>query len=210
MKLWIVVCGKPLEIPPQLGTAEDYARYASALPESGIEGDIGRTMEGAGRLLLRAPGRRAAETARLLFPRDEVRVDARLAAIPRGAPSAGKAALPFPLWRLLADRQARRGDPRQPESRRESIARCESLLDELERSGRDTVLLAEESLLPLLLDRLRLRSYDVQRSGLMGYAPLERLLATAREEHCGGCGHNCLLSNPSCGIGRDKAARLKR
>ena len=59
----------------------------------------------------------------------------------------------------------------------------------------------------LLLDRLRVRGYCVARTGLGRVQPLERLLLTRRDMHCGGCAHNCLLSNPGCGIGRDKAAR---
>ena len=62
----------------------------------------------------------------------------------------------------------------------------------------------------LLLDRLRVRGYCVARTGLGRVQPLERLLLTRRDMHCGGCGHNCLLTNPGCGIGRDKAARKSK
>ena len=31
-----------------------------------------------------------------------------------------------------------------------------------------------------------------------------------KEAHCGGCGHNCFLSNPGCGVGREKALRRSR
>lgn len=35
----------------------------------------------------------------------------------------------------------------------------------------------------------------------------ERIRITLKKDHCGGCQHNCLLSNPGCGVGRDKASR---
>ena len=41
----------------------------------------------------------------------------------------------------------------------------------------------------------------------MKIQPLERFLVSRREEHCGGCQHNCFLSNPGCGVGREKAMR---
>ena len=37
--------------------------------------------------------------------------------------------------------------------------------------------------------------------------PGERIRVTERSDHCGGCQHNCLLKNPGCGVGKDKAAR---
>ena len=68
----------------------------------------------------------------------------------------------------------------------------------------------EESLrqfLPELLDRLRIRNYVIQRGGLLKFQPLEKIVVSRRNEHCGGCQHNCFLSNPGCGVGRDKAMR---
>ena len=55
----------------------------------------------------------------------------------------------------------------------------------------------------------RVRGYCVQRTGMGRIRPFEQMLLSRRGEHCGGCGHNCLLSNPGCSIGRDKAARQK-
>ena len=65
----------------------------------------------------------------------------------------------------------------------------------------DCILTAE------LLDRARPRGYTMARTGIFAFRPWERILLTKRSAHCGGCRHNCRLSNPGCGVGRDKAAR---
>ena len=82
-------------------------------------------------------------------------------------------------------------------------------LSRLEKEGKDCMLVADCLLTAELLDRLRLRGYTVSRSGIFRYRPWERILLTRRDQRCGGCGHNCLLENPGCGVGRDKAARQK-
>ena len=77
----------------------------------------------------------------------------------------------------------------------------------LEKEEKDCVLIADCILTEELLDRARVRGYTRARTGIFRYRPWERVLLTKRSVHCGGCAHNCLLSNPGCGIGRDKAAR---
>ncbi len=57
------------------------------------------------------------------------------------------------------------------------------------------------------MDAFRVRGYCFARSELGAVRPGERILVTSRTAHCGGCGHNCMLSSPGCGIGRDKAQR---
>ena len=109
------------------------------------------------------------------------------------------AALPLPV-RAFLDR------PRGA-ARREAAAQAEALIASLEREGRDCVLFSHPARIPLLLDRLRVRGYCFSRSGLGAVRPGERILATRREAHCGGCAHNCVLTNPGCGVGRDRAAR---
>ena len=79
----------------------------------------------------------------------------------------------------------------------------------LEKEERDCLLVLDGDFLTLLLDRLRLHGCSSQRSGLGRWQPYELILASKREMHCGGCAHNCLLANPGCGIGRDKAKRLE-
>ena len=165
-------------------------------------------MKAVGRPVYIAPGRRARETAEQMIPDAAFQTEPRLAAIPRRAYTDGAGEHTFRFWAWMAGRQARAEDPRQPESRRAAIRRAEELIGSLEEAGKDAILVAEESFLPVLLDRFRLHGCAIQRSGLFRYQPFERILISRRDEHCGGCGHNCLLSNPGCDIGRDKARRL--
>ena len=88
-----------------------------------------------------------------------------------------------------------------------ALTRAEALLDQLAKSDDDAILVSHPGFIALLLDRLRLRGYCVARTGLGRVQPLERLLLTRRDMHCGGCAHNCFLDNPGCGVGRDKAVR---
>lgn len=84
-------------------------------------------------------------------------------------------------------------------------SRAEALAALLTQEGRDCVLISHPAQIPQLMDALRRRGYCFNRSNLGAIRPLERILATSRTAHCGGCGHNCMLSNPGCDIGRDKA-----
>ena len=89
----------------------------------------------------------------------------------------------------------------------EAQARAEALVALLAEEDRDCVLFSHPAQLPLIMDALRRRGYCFNRSNLGAIRPLERILATRRDAHCGGCSHNCLLSAPGCGVGRDKAER---
>ncbi len=89
----------------------------------------------------------------------------------------------------------------------ESRARAEALIALLAEENRDCVLFSHPRQLLLIMDALRRRGYCFNRTNLGPIRPLERILATGRDAHCGGCSHNCLLSAPGCGVGRDKAQR---
>ena len=51
---------------------------------------------------------------------------------------------------------------------------------------------------------LRTRGYLLEGGSLVP-RPMERVRATKRSLHCGGCAHNCLLSEAKCEKGRNKA-----
>ena len=89
----------------------------------------------------------------------------------------------------------------------EARARAEALVALLAEEDRDCILFSHPGQLPLLMDALRRRGYCFNRTNLGAIRPPERILATERGAHCGGCSHNCLLSAPGCGVGRDKAER---
>ncbi len=205
---WIVCCGAPLDAAPVRCGGESFEKYMSTLPEAATVPYDGRPMKAAGVPVFCAPGRRAAETAAQVVPGGEPREEPLLAA-PALRPWSDRTGEHSPgFWRFMAARQAAKGDPRQPESRRETLLRADSLIARLEKEGEDCVLVADEVFLPLLLDRFRVRGYSMRRSGIGRIKPWEQFLLTPRSLHCGGCAHNCLLSNPGCGVGKDKARRL--
>ncbi len=208
MNIWIVVCGRAAVPPPKRCTGAAYEQALAAEAESPAEPCMGWTMKAAGRAVYAAPGRRARETVEQMLPDALFREEVLLAPIPRRAWKDTEAEHPFRLWQAMAALQARRGDPRQPESRQASIERAERLIARLEKEGRDSILVLDGDFLTLLLDRFRLHGCAVQRSGLGRWQPFERILVSRREDHCGACNHNCLLANPGCNIGRDKARLL--
>ena len=110
-------------------------------------------------------------------------------------------------WLRKAASQRKAGDPRQPESRAAVIARADALITKMEDAGGDSLLITYPIFLTELLDRLRVHNYVVQRSGIFKIQPWEKIVVSRKDEHCGGCQHNCFLSNPGCGVGRDKAMR---
>ncbi|MBR4548926.1 MAG: hypothetical protein IKO83_03300 [Oscillospiraceae bacterium] len=208
MKVWIVVSGKAQQTLPLRCTGAEYEKACAEAAESPIEPYTGRTMAAAGRKVFHAPGRRARETAEQMIPDGEAVPEPLLAPIPRRAFTDAAGERSFRIWNRMARRQARRGDPRQPESRQASIARAEALIARLEAEEKDCVLVLDGDFLTLLLDRFRLHGCGSQRSGLGRWQPFERILVSRRDLHCGACNHNCLLANPGCDIGRDKARRL--
>ena len=150
-------------------------------------------------------GEQAADTLRKLLLPCEAAVTPLLNEIPVRPYRDTEKAYPLEHWLRKAAAQRRTGNPRQPESREAVRARADALLEEIR--GRDCFLITYPLFLSELLDRLRVHGFVVQRTGIMKIQPLERFLVSRREEHCGGCQHNCFLSNPGCGVGREKAMR---
>ena len=208
MKVWIVCTGEAQA--PGRCTGAEFEAWMAAAPEREPPPYADKPMQGEGQTVLVPPGLAARRTAEQLFPGSELREEPLLAPIPERAFRAGGLSLPFRLWRQMAKLQRNAADPRQPESRRQALERVERLIARLETEGDRHALVADTALAALLMDRLRLHSCSFARTGLLRLRPYERILATGRDLHCGGCQHNCFLSSPGCGIGRDKAARLKQ
>ena len=118
--------------------------------------------------------------------------------------------LPLWRWRFMAKRQWRRGDGRQPESRQQSVDRAEKLIALLEEREQDCILISHPNFIKVLRKRFRKHGCLVSGSGNFVIAPMDRILVTRPEMHCGGCGHNCLLSNPGCPVGQDAARRREK
>ena len=108
-------------------------------------------------------------------------------------------------WMRKAAAQRKRGDARQQQSHAAIRARADEVVRGI--SGGDYILITYPQFLSVLLRRLRAHGFVVQRTGFMETKPFERFVASGKEAHCGGCLHNCYLSNPGYSVGRDKAAR---
>ena len=90
------------------------------------------------------------------------------------------------------------------ELRREAKRRAGQFLDLLEKEELDSVVICGGQAMTALRNRLRARGYLLEGGGLLP-RPLERVRATKRSLHCGGCAHNCLLSEAKCQKGQNKA-----
>ena len=206
LKIWIVCTGEREGVWPKSCGAAEFEQAAALAASSEPEDRGEKKISGAGRLVLTAPCPAARKTAELCVDGGELREEPLLAPVEERAFREGGRA-PLWLWREMARLQRNLGSPRQPESRKQIDARAEALLCRLEEDEKDCVLVADSLLAERLLDRARIHGYALARTGIFRYRPWERVLVTRRDMHCGGCGHNCLLTNPGCGIGRDKAAR---
>ena len=146
MKVWILVCGAAETPLPKRCTGTAFEQAQAAEAESAIVLYTGRTMKAAGRAVYVAPGRRARETAEQVIPGAELTVEQLLAPIPYRAWQDAAGEKPLWLWQWMARRQARAGNPRQPESREASIARAEELIGKLEKEERDCLLVLDGDL----------------------------------------------------------------
>ncbi len=154
----------------------------------------------------------AQQTAERLFSEAEILTEPLLDEIPMRSykDTPKEKELSLGRWRFMAKQQWRRGDGRQPESRQQSIARAEKLIARLEEQGQDCILISHPSFIKVLRKRFRRHGCLAAGSGNFVIAPMDRILITRPEMHCGGCGHNCLLSNPGCLIGQDAAKRREK
>ncbi len=172
---------------------------------SGILPYTGRKYDPADRLVIIGEGARAADTAAKLLQPCTPQVSPLLNEIPLAPFTDTEKAYPLATWLRKAASQRKHHDSRQPESREAVIARAEELIRLTE--GKNCILITYPLFLAELLDRMRIHNYVIQRTGLMKIQPLERFLISRKEDHCGCCQHNCFLSNPGCGVGREKAMR---
>lgn len=105
---------------------------------------------------------------------------------------------------LLDDVPVQAGFRGKLAARRDARRRAGEFLDGLEKDERDSVVICYRQAMSALCSVLRMRGYLLEGGGLVP-RPLERMRATKRSLHCGGCAHNCLLSEAKCEKGRNKA-----
>ncbi len=88
---------------------------------------------------------------------------------------------------------------------KEEVRRAKAVIDALLTHGEDCVIAAPPQFLELLLDQMERKALVILRRERGTPRPFERIRISERKDHCGFCNHNCLLRNPGCGIGMDKA-----
>ncbi len=150
-------------------------------------------------------GRTARETAELLFTFSEPpEATPLLDDVPLRAFRNTETPLPLWLWRAMAEVQWRVGDRRQGESKKDAERRVGQLADRIETEEQDCVIICGGLTMTALRSVLRRRGFLIEGGGMIA-GPLSRVRATRRSLHCGGCSHNCLLSEAKCHIGKEKA-----
>ncbi len=209
MSMLILCTGKPLSPLEGSYTSAAFDAAAEAVIRSAAQAPSERRILPGGRVVWIGEGLLARSTAEQILEPCELHVEPLLNEISVRAFSDSDRPLPAEKWLRKAAAQRKSGDPRQPESREAVAARADALIRKLEETGTDSLLIVYPIFLAELLDRFRVHNYVVQRGGLFRFQPLEKIVVSRKDEHCGGCQHNCFLSNPGCGVGRDKAMRRK-
>ena len=209
MSMLILCVGKPLSPLEGSYNSSEFDAAVAASASSAAEAPAERQIVPGGRVVYLAAGELARSTADQILIPGEYQIEPLLNEIPLRSYTDTEKRFPTEKWLRKAAAQRKAADSRQPESRAAVIARAEELIRKLEDAGGDSLLITYPLFLTELLDRLRIHNYVVQRSGLFRIQPLEKIVVSRKDEHCGGCQHNCFLSNPGCGVGRDKAMRKK-
>jgi len=205
MSTLIICAGRTLTPPPG---SYDSAAFDAAIKEAAGQPCPpyeGRKFNPEGKRVLIGEGMPAQDTAEKLLLPCQWTVEPLLNEIPVRSFADTEREFSQRQWLKKAAAQRKQADPRQRESAADVQARADRLIQKI--TGEDHILITYPEFLSVLLDRLRVHGFVVQRTGFMGIKPLERFLVSEKEAHCGGCQHNCFLRDPGCGVGRDKAAR---
>lgn len=207
MKILIVCSGKPAMTWKKLYHSADFDEVCQHATDCDIEKAESERISSGGRPVYVSSGKGAVQTAKLLFTDADIVEESLLDEVPQRSYKDTEKELPLRRWQFMASMQRFFGNNRQPESRAQVKVRAKKLLDLLESRNQDCILISHPNFIRVLLDCLSSRGCYIARQNLFRIAPLERIAITKRDMHCGGCGHNCLLSNPGCGVGRDAARR---
>ena len=207
MKVLIVACGKAAMTWEKTYNSDEFNEISRRMIDCDVETIQTDRISSNGRPVYVSSAKSATQTAELLFTDADIIVEPLLNEVPVRAYKDTPKKLPLWRWQLMASMQFFFGNSRQPESRFQARARAKELLDLLESKNQDCILISHPIFIKALLHQFESHGYHVNRTNLLRIAPLERIVLTKRDMHCGGCGHNCLLSNPGCGVGRDAARR---
>ena len=207
MKMLIICSGKPAMTWKKLYHSVNFDEACRHAIDCDIEKVESERISSGGRPIYVSSGKGTVQTAELLFNDADIIEEPLLEEVPQRSYKDTEKELPLWRWQFMASMQRFLGNSRQPESRAQAKARAKKLLDLMESRNQDCILISHPNFIRVLLDCLGSRGYHINRQNLFRIAPLERIAITKRDMHCGGCGHNCLLSNPGCGVGRDAARR---
>ena len=207
MKVLIISSGKTDMIWEKHYNSTDYDETRRRSLDCNIEEWKGERISTSGRPVYVASGKGAMQTAEQFFTDAEIIVEPLLDEVPQRSYKDTDKTLPLWRWRLMASWQRCLGSTRQPETRVQTKERARKLLDLLESKKQDCILISHPVFIKILLSQFSARGYCITGRSFLHIAPLERIVITKWDMHCGGCGHNCLLSNPGCGVGRDAGRR---
>ena len=204
MRLWIICSGEAPVTFPRRCTLGEYNALCEHALDGGVDDGCARRVAANGRRLYCSPRLSARATAEMTVRDADPVIEELLDELPRPSEKDGRT-LPAWLWRFPAELRSLFGPGRSV-----GRSRADALIDRLEKKGEDCILISHPAMIAALIDALRVRGYCVQRTGMGRIKPFEQMLLSRRAEHCGGCQHNCLLSDPGCNIGRDKSERMKK
>ncbi len=215
MKITLIRTAQPChEEPPRCSSAV-FNEAAAAYEHAGILPYTGRIFETSGRIIYCGTQERYRQTAKALFgigadrypASDKVLFTPLLDEVPMRAFRETERELPLGVWKTMSLIQWLTDDPRQPESRSRSTQKAVQFIDELLQKHANCILISDERRINLLVRELKRRGFRIKRGSFRHIDYLDRIVATDNEPHCGGCMHDCPLTNPGCMIGKDKAAK---
>lgn len=187
--------------------SSDFDKVCRSMPDCDIEAVGSEQTSSNNRPVYVSSEKGAMQTAELLFNDAAITEETLLDEVVQRSFKDTEKKLPLWHWQFMAALQRLTGNNRQPESKSQAKARAKKLIDLLESRNQDCILISHPLFIRVLLNCLSAHGYRITRTNFYRIAPLERILITKPDMHCGGCGHNCLLSNPGCGAGRDAAKR---
>ena len=207
MKMVLIRHGKVDMTWEKSYTAEGFNRANQLYDTSPLVPVNVKPLNGDGYRLYVSGLQRTHDTAKLFFGDKEKTVTELANEVPnRAFKESGTA--PTWLWKAVGRTKWYLSLNGAAEKRRDTKKRAEELVRLLVERDEDCILVAHELFLYVFTDVLRKHGFVVERSQQFRIKNLERIRATKKDDHCGFCSHNCMLSNPGCDIGREKA--LKR
>lgn len=208
MKVLVIASGKAAMLKEKQYTSVEFENTSRRVLDCGIEATQVECISSHGRPVYVSTTKNAVLTAELLFTDAEIIEEPLLNEVPVRAYKDTEKKLPLWRWQFMAAIQRFFGNSHQPETKAQAKKRADKLLDLLEAKKQDCILISHPIYIKILLNRFSARGYCITGRNTVRIAPLNRLLITKWDTHCGGCAHNCLLSNPGCGVGRDAAKRM--